>query len=1168
MANLPTPGGDAGTWGDILNEFLLVAHNADGTLNTSAVSTALPSPIPTTNLGSGTASSSNFLRGDGTWATPASAANATTSAPGIIQLGGDLDGSGTTATTPTLANTSNVQSVVNTIIGNNATVSGALQKSTATTKGDLLAATGSSTITRLGVGSDGQVLTANSGQSAGLQWSSVSASSLGAAQALIPTAVKTSAYSANPGDFIPVDASGGSVTITLPTAPADRSRIAVKMINTASSNTTTIAAGGTDVFNKASGSTTETLTLLNQGVMLQYEASGDTGNSTGLWYVQSDDLALSQLDGRYLPTSGYTNVVYLKPSGDTTGATDSANLSGFCAVGAQEIVLGAGVFYVGGSSGVTLATGNWLHGAGTGATIVTIASGFTGAAVFNFPSGGYARISDISIVGASSTITSNPACNGIEGGVGRFCRVDNVFFQYINGWCGEDVDAGSSAAYASIWSNISGLNCAGGIHLKGVTGANWGQQQFLSNINFQQIGVGSGTNANLDVFRFEDSWDIVAMNFNASISDASTGSTVNIIGKCASLYFTNMDLGCYLNGTSMTNACIQIQDGSNGSPADIRFVQGEAQQGLNGLLISGGGATVHFNEFRFFNNYGSGVNLTGTGSEINFLSCTFSNNGQGGSANSGTYYDLQVTNSATGEARFCRYTTAIVSVGTNGVQMPVALPSAGYTFYHHFCTFVGSGTPSIPFTHVPGLYSRADTVPPQWNGRMNVTSGQSSNSGFQAQNSASSPTVPFSQFIAKSAGDQTAGVFVSGDSIPRLLVDSNGKHSWGPGGSSSTDTDLYRASSGVLQTDNNLTVGGISTGEVITASGLTGVTSASRYVGATTSGAPTTTSTTFAVGDFVIDRTGAIWICTTAGAPGTWASVDGGGGASAPLSLSAAESAGGVLAVTNTTSSPTSPSTKLFAKAAGDSTLGIEVTGDTDYRFTIDSNGKHQWGSGSANQDTDLYRSSAGVLQTDDAFTATGAITANGGVVMGSSASLDMASGQAFGMPTPATNGLIAWNGDPMTANNSQAGTSQTLYLMRFDVTRSVTMSKIWYTVSSTGASGVTFADAGVFNSSGTLLTSAVSISGSLGSNSLYNIAYSASLTPGYYWVGILIEASTMPTLGRLSSLLAIIGNVNLSASNARFAYNGTGLTSFPSSITPSSNQYTTNTVAWWIGIS
>ncbi len=31
MATLPTPGGDVGTWGDELNEYLLVGHNADGT---------------------------------------------------------------------------------------------------------------------------------------------------------------------------------------------------------------------------------------------------------------------------------------------------------------------------------------------------------------------------------------------------------------------------------------------------------------------------------------------------------------------------------------------------------------------------------------------------------------------------------------------------------------------------------------------------------------------------------------------------------------------------------------------------------------------------------------------------------------------------------------------------------------------------------------------------------------------------------------------------------------------------------------------------------------------------------------------------------------------------------------------------------------------------------
>ncbi len=38
MPRLPIPGQDSGTWGDILNDYLLVSHEADGTLKpTSAV---------------------------------------------------------------------------------------------------------------------------------------------------------------------------------------------------------------------------------------------------------------------------------------------------------------------------------------------------------------------------------------------------------------------------------------------------------------------------------------------------------------------------------------------------------------------------------------------------------------------------------------------------------------------------------------------------------------------------------------------------------------------------------------------------------------------------------------------------------------------------------------------------------------------------------------------------------------------------------------------------------------------------------------------------------------------------------------------------------------------------------------------------------------------------
>lgn len=91
-ARLPIPGGDDGNWGDILNEFLEVSLNSDGTLTSSAVQAAGAivqakvgaangvaglnggAQVPAGQLGSGTASSSNFLRGDGIWAVPVGSA--------------------------------------------------------------------------------------------------------------------------------------------------------------------------------------------------------------------------------------------------------------------------------------------------------------------------------------------------------------------------------------------------------------------------------------------------------------------------------------------------------------------------------------------------------------------------------------------------------------------------------------------------------------------------------------------------------------------------------------------------------------------------------------------------------------------------------------------------------------------------------------------------------------------------------------------------------------------------------------------------------------------------------------------------------------------------------------------------------------------------------------
>ncbi len=52
MARLPQPGGDSGSWGAILNEFLSQVHNTDGTLKPSVVKSEnlAPNAVSATSL--------------------------------------------------------------------------------------------------------------------------------------------------------------------------------------------------------------------------------------------------------------------------------------------------------------------------------------------------------------------------------------------------------------------------------------------------------------------------------------------------------------------------------------------------------------------------------------------------------------------------------------------------------------------------------------------------------------------------------------------------------------------------------------------------------------------------------------------------------------------------------------------------------------------------------------------------------------------------------------------------------------------------------------------------------------------------------------------------------------------------------------------------------------
>ena len=112
--------------------------------------------------------------------------------------------------------------------------------------------------------------------------------------ALVPTAVKTANYAASVTDLVPVDLTSANVQVSLPAAPADRSEVAVKVVTAGASHTLTVVTAGSDVFNKAAGVTSLSYTLVNQGAIFQYKATG------AIWYVISDYVPLSGLDARYV----------------------------------------------------------------------------------------------------------------------------------------------------------------------------------------------------------------------------------------------------------------------------------------------------------------------------------------------------------------------------------------------------------------------------------------------------------------------------------------------------------------------------------------------------------------------------------------------------------------------------------------------------------------------------------------------------------------------------------------------------------------------------------------------------------------------------------------------------------------------------------------------------
>ena len=408
-----------------------------------------------------------------------------------------------------------------------------------------------------------------------------------------------------------------------------------------------------------------------------------------------------------IPVSGVTSVyapapgpfglmTFVRPSGDTSGATDVTSLGAALAV-YSAVVLLPGAWYL--DATVTLST------ASTGlvmtpGVVINAAAGITGSLLaITANSCTISGICQLNGLGA----TNGTALNGVEITGAQHCQIENIYATNLAGYAVEAV-GNAAACHDLMIGRVVGRNCAGGVHLQGASASSYQGEIFITDLQLQQIGAASGGNPNIDAVYLQDIEDVLIENINIGMV-AGSGSCVDIAGACATVELSNVDIG-----GSSENAVL-IQDTANGSPVNVIMPAGVAQESTVGMTVSGGCSNSEFG-LRFIDNQTHGVVLSGSGSNLLFQKCTWNLNGQAGT---GTNYDFYVTGTATGRVKECEFLTAIVASGSGpGVQGAVSLPSSGYGIPFTNVNFLGSGiSPSTAFVaNQPSYFRNCKNVNP------------------------------------------------------------------------------------------------------------------------------------------------------------------------------------------------------------------------------------------------------------------------------------------------------------------------------------------------------------------------------------------------------------------------------------------------------------------------
>jgi hypothetical protein len=216
--------------------------------------------------------------------------------------------------------------------------------------------------------------------------------------------------------------------------------------------------------------------------------------------------------------------------------------------------------------------------------------------------------------------------------------------------------------------------------------------------------------------------------------------------------------------------------------------------------------------------------------------------------------------------------------------------------------------------------------------------------------------------------DPALSTRITGDVNARGVFGTDGKLSWGDG-TATQDTNLYRANAGELKTDTILTVGGeLHTNNLVRSNRANA--SDSAFEGRATGDANARwfvreDGLMFwgpgnAIQDTNLYRSGAGTLKTDNNL-----TVNGSLNSTGGAAIS-----GGA---TFTTSAPLSQ-----AATSGTTAFRATAVGDASDRFQMKGSGLQEWGDGTNPRDTNLYRSAANVLKTDDSFVVAGEMTMQG----------------------------------------------------------------------------------------------------------------------------------------------------------------------------------------------